>query len=115
MVPGSSGAAGGGPLPPAYAEGSSPTVPLSSFSPEPPRASVDWVSYHERSTRRLGFSLRVAHQLTFSRRSSTHLTYQAKWVTYRVWCHRKGHSVSRRSIPKVADFLLYLRRSLHLS
>ena len=59
--------------------------------------------------------MRVAHQLTFSSRSSTRLNFQAKWVTYRAWCHRKGHSVSRPSISKVADFLLYLRRSLHLS
>ena len=44
-----------------------------------------------------------------------HLSYQAKWITYRGWCHWKGHSVSRPSISKVADFFLYLRRSLHLS
>ena len=34
---------------------------------------------------------------------------------YRSWCHRHGHSVSRPTVAKVADFLLYLRRSLSLS
>ena len=47
----------------------------------------------------------MARQLTGSRRSSTR----------RDWCHRHGRSVSRPTIPKIADFLLFLRRSLHLS
>ena len=46
---------------------------------------------------------------------STRLNYQSKWSTYRAWCHSRGHSVSHPSVPKIADFLLYLRRSLHLS
>ena len=33
----------------------------------------------------------------------------------RSWCHRHGHSVSRPTVAKVADFLLYLRSSLSLS
>ena len=115
MVPRSSGAAGGGSVPPACAEGSTQTTPLSSFSSEPPHASVDWLSYCERSALSLGFSSRVAHQLSFSRRSSTLMNYQAKWVTYKSWCRRHGHSISRPSIAKIADFLLYLRCSLYLS
>ena len=43
------------------------------------------------------------------------MNYQAKWAVYRAWCHRHGHSVSRPSVSKVADFLLYLRRSLSFS
>ena len=43
------------------------------------------------------------------------MNYQAKWTVYRSWCHRHGHSVSRPSVAKVADFLLYLRCSLLLS
>ena len=34
---------------------------------------------------------------------------------YRSWCRRHGHSVSQPTVAKVADFLLYLRRSLSLS
>ena len=57
----------------------------------------------------------MASQLTRFRRRSTRVNYQAKWVVYRSWCHRHGHSVSRPTVAKVADFLLYLRCSLVLS
>ena len=62
-----------------------------------------------------GFSDAVAGQLAHCRRRSTRVNYQAKWVVCRSWCHRHGHSVSRPTVAKVADFLLYLRRSLSLS
>ena len=115
VVPGSLEAPSACAGPSAYAEGSTQTTALPSLSSEPPRASHDWLSYCERSGRHLIFSSRVAHQLTHCRCSSTHITYQARWVTYRAWCHRLGHSISQPSISKIADFLLYLRRSLHLS
>ena len=114
VVPGSLGAPGGCASPSAYAEGSTQTTALLSFSSEPPRASHDWLLYCEQSARHLGFSSREAHQLTHCRRSSTRMNYQARWVTYRAWCHRHGHSISHLSISKIADFL-YLHRSLHLS
>ena len=41
--------------------------------------------------------------------------YQARWATYRTWCRTEGHSISRPTIPKIADFLLYLRRRKSLS
>ena len=34
---------------------------------------------------------------------------------YRSWCHRQGHSVSRPTVAKVADFLMFLRSTLSLS
>ena len=114
MVPGSSGTSGGGSLLPARKERSSQTAPLPSFSPEPPCASAGCLAYLQRSARHSGFSSAVAHQLTLCRRHSTKITYQAKWAVYRAWCHRHGHSVSRPSVSKVADFLLYLCRSLSL-
>ena len=43
------------------------------------------------------------------------MNYQARWLAYRAWCRGQGHSISRPTISKIADFLLYLRRSLHLS
>ena len=43
------------------------------------------------------------------------MNYKAKWLTYRSCCRCEGHSLSRPSIPKVADFLLYLRKPLPLS
>ena len=39
------------------------------------------------------------------------MNYQARWVTYQTWCRTHGHSISRPSISKIADFLLYLRLS----
>ena len=115
LVPGPSGAASGDPPLPAMKEGSSQITPLSSLPPEPVRASADCLSYLRRSARQAGFSDAVAGQLTHCRRRSTHVNYQAKWVVYCSWCHRHGHSVSRPTVAKVADFLLYLRRFLSLS
>ena len=59
--------------------------------------------------------MRVAHQLASCHRSSARLNYQAKWLVYRTWCRRQGHSVSCPSVSEVADFLLYLHHSLRLS
>ena len=115
LVSGPSGVSGGCPSVPSTSEGSTQTASLPSFPPEPPRASADCVSYIERSARTYGFSLAVARQLACCRRPFTSLNYQAKWVVYRAWCARHGHSVSRPTVPKVASFLPYLRRSLSLS
>ena len=115
LVSGLTGTVGGGSSSSAVVSGSAPSAPFSSLSSQPPRSSVDWLSHCERSARTLGFSASVAHQLARSRRSSTHRNYQSKWVTYRNLCHRHGRSVSSPTIPKIADFLLSLRRSLHLS
>ena len=115
LVSGPSGASGGCSGVPPTAEGSAQTAPLPSLSPEPPRASADCISYLERSARSFGFSSAVARQLACCRRVSIRVNYQAKWAVYRAWCRRHGHSVSRPSVPKIASFLLYLRRSLSLS
>ena len=115
LVPEPSRASGGDSLLPATTEGSSHTAPLPSLSPEPPRASADCLAYLQRSARHSGFSSAVARQLTLCRRRSTRLNYQANFAVSRAWCHRHGHSVSRPSVAKVADFLLYLHRSLSLS
>ena len=115
VVPGSSGASGRGSFLPATKKGSAQTAPLLSLSPEPPRASADCLAYIQRSARHSGFSSAVARQLTLCRRRSTRVNYQAKWAVYRTWCHRHGHSVSRPSVSKIADFLLYLRCSLSYS
>ena len=110
-----SGTASGDPPLHATKEGSSQTTPFPSLPPEPVRASADCLSYLRRSARQAGFSDAVAGQLTHCRHHSTRVNYQAKWVVYHSWCHRHGHSVSRPTVVKVTDFLLYLRRSLSLS
>ena len=111
LVPGPSGDS----LLPATKEGSSQTASFPPLPPEPVRASADCVSYLQRSARHAGFSAAVARQLAHCQRRSTCVNYQAKWLVYRAWCHRHGHSVSRPTVFKVDDFLMYLHRSLSLS
>ena len=115
LVSGPSGASGGCSGFPPTAEGSTQTAALPSLSPEPPRASSDCLSYIECSAHAFGFSASVARQLARYGRCSTRVNYQAKWEVFRSWCYHHGHSVSRLTVPKIASFLLYLRRSLSLS
>ena len=61
------------------------------------------------------FSKHVAQQAALARRPSSRAGYQAKWSVYRQWCHSTGHSVSRPSLSKIADFLFWLCRSKKLS
>ena len=68
-----------------------------------------------RFTRAAGFSSSVASQASLSRRPSSRKAYQLKWQVYRSWCHSHGHSVSRPSLSKVADFLCWLHSSKNLS
>ena len=58
---------------------------------------------------------RVAAQVGLAWRSSYHTNYQLKWSVYRQWYRSVGHSISRHSLLMVADFLLWLRRSMKLS
>ena len=81
------------------------------FPSEPPRTSSPTI---RQAFRLLSVSGSPTYS-TFCRRKSTRVNYQAKWLTFRTWCRREGHSVSHPSIPKIVDFLLYLRKSLHLS
>ena len=46
---------------------------------------------------------------------SSRAVYQLRWSVYRSWCHSHGHSVSRPSLVKVADFLSWLRSTRGLS
>ena len=61
------------------------------------------------------FSSRVAKQVGLARRPSSRAGYQSKWLIYRRWCHSEGHSISRPSLSKIADFLFWLRQSRKLS
>ena len=38
-----------------------------------------------------------------------------RWLIYRLWCRAEGHSISRPSLAKIADFLFWLRCSRRLS
>ena len=94
VVPGASGAFGGGSVLPSTAEGSTQTAAFPLLPPKPPCAQADCVSFVQRSARHFGFSSAVARQLAYCRRPSTRLNYQAKWTVYCEWYRRHGHSVS---------------------
>ena len=106
-VAGPSGGSASAPQPPAPA---SVSLPL----PGSPQASASCLETLRRFTRAAGFSAAVASQASLSRRPSSRKSYQLKWQVYRQWCHSHGHSSSRPSLAKVADFLCWLRSLKHL-
>ena len=115
MVPRPSGVADGSTGPVTRQTRSTQTTPLPQVSPEPPRALPSCVETVQRFARQEGFSKGVAKQIALARRPSTNVIYQQKWSTYRSWCKEVGVSVSRPTIPKIANFLLYLRKRRRLS
>ena len=62
-----------------------------------------------------GFSSAVASQASLARRPSSRANYQLKWSVYRSWCRSHGHSISRPTLSKVAEFLGWLKSSRGLS
>ena len=68
-----------------------------------------------RFPRAAGFSSAIAEQSALARRPSSRAVYQVRWSIYRDWCHSNGHSVSRPTLAKVADFLCWLRYTRGLS
>ena len=115
VVPGSAGGPSGATLSVANEERSTQTAPFSPLSHGAPIASASCLETVWRFSRHEGFSRGVANQLTFSRRPSTQAVYQAKWNVYRRWCERHERSISNPTLPKVADFLLFLFNRKHLS
>ena len=114
VVPGPSGSGGGRSGSSAAVSRPSTTATLPSSSSGSVRAVSSCVETIQRFARSQGFSAHVAKQSSLARRSSSRAGYQAKWSIYRHWCRSEGHSISRPSLPKVADFLFWLRRSKKL-
>ena len=94
---------------------SSASAPLPSFSSGGVQAVPSCLETIKRFTRAGGFSKHVAQQVSLARRPSSRAGYQSKWLVFRQWCRSKGHSISRPSLAKIADFLFWLRRSRRLS
>ena len=90
-------------------------APLPSIPSRGVQAVASCLETIQRFTRARGFSKRVAQQVSLARRPSSRAGYQAKWLVFRRWCRSEGHSVSRPSLSKIADFLFWLRRSRRLS
>ena len=95
---------------------SRPPAPASVSRPLPgsPQASFSCLETLRCFTRAAGFSSAVASQASLSRRPSSRKAYQLKWQVYRTWCHSHGHSVSRPTLSKVAEFLCWLRSAKNL-
>ena len=88
---------------------------LSSSLPGSPSAQASCLATLQRFTRAAGFSSAVAEQSSLARRPSSRAIYQVRWSIYSSWCHDNGHSVSRPTLAKVADFLYWLRFTRGLS
>ena len=112
-----------GPAPAFAGSPSGPTVPsrplalasVSSSLPGSPSAQASCLATLQQFTRAAGFSSAVAEQSSLARRPSSRAVYQVRWSIYRGWCHSNGHSVSRPTLAKVADFLYWLRYTRGLS
>ena len=96
-------------------QGSSASTPLPSVSSGGVQAIPSCLETIKQFTRAGGFSKHVAQQVSLARCPSSHANYQSKWLVFRQWCRSKGHSISRPSLAKIADFLFWLRRSRRLS
>ena len=107
-VAGTSSGSTGPSRPPALASVSSPL-------PGSPSAQASCLETLQRFARAAGFSSAVAEQSSLARRPSSLAVYQARWSIYRSWCRKHGHSISRPTLAKVADFLYWLRFTRGLS
>ena len=115
VVPRFAGTSSGTSPPVARTERSSQTTTFPPLPSKSPSAKPSCLETVQQFARHEGFSKSVAKQLSLARRKSTRIIYQNKWNTYRKWCRKKGHSVSRPSLPKITEFLLYLHETKHLS
>ena len=115
VVSGASGVSGGQSSGSTSGQGSVEPASCTSATSGSVKASSSCLETIQRFVRSCGFSRHVAKQTALARRPSSRVGYQAKWSVYRKWCTSEGHSISRPSLPKIADFLFWLRRSKKLS
>ena len=115
MVSGSSGFGGRRPRRSPTVQRPSAAAPLPPVTSGSVQAVSSCLETIKRFTRAGGFSRRVAQQVSLARRPSSRAGYQSKWLVFRQWCRSEGHSISLPSLPKIADFLFWLRRSCRLS
>ena len=108
VVSGSSGSGGRRSGSSSAVQRPSASASLPSFSSGSVQALSSCLETIKRFTRAGGFSKRVAQQVSLARRPSSCAGYQSKWLVFRQWCRSEGHSISRPSLPKIADFLFGL-------
>ena len=88
---------------------------VSSSFPGSQSAQASCLATLQRFPRAAGFYSAVAEQSSLARRPSSRAVYQVRWSIYREWYHNNGHSVSRPTLAKVADFLYWLQYTRGLS
>ena len=115
VVSGAPGVGGGRASGSASGQGSVEPASCTSATSGSVKASSSCLETIQRLVRSCGFSSHVAKQTALARRPSSRAGYQVKWSVYRKWCTSEGHSISRPSLSKIADFLFWLRRSKKLS
>ena len=108
VVSGALGVSGGRSSGSASGQGSVEPPSLSSTASGSVKASSSCMETIQRFVKSCGFSRHVAKQTALARKPSSRAGYQAKWLVYRRWCTTEGHSISRPSLPKIADFLFGL-------
>ena len=115
MVSGASGSGCGRSGDTSSVQRSSQTTLLPSIPSGGVKAVSSCLKTIQRFAQSQGFSTHVAQQSALARQPSSRAGYQARWAVFRKWCHDKGHSVSRPSLQKIADFLFWLRITRKLS
>ena len=111
VIPGASGSGCGRSGDTSSVQRSSQTTPLPSIPSGGVKAVASCLETIQRFAQSQGFSKHVAQQSALAHHPSSRAGYQARWAVFRKWCHDKGHSVSRPSLQKIADFLFWLRRT----
>ena len=80
-----------------------------SVPPEPVIAQPARLDIVEQSVKSLGFSEAVSKRISSaSTRESTQKVYNTRWTEFANWCTGQGLDPMTCTIPKVADFLLFL-------
>ena len=75
---------------------------------KPPSSQLSRLRVIKQSIRDKYFSKNVADFVSKSRRPSTQKVYDAKWIVYIRWCHRRKVNPVSAPLTVTADFLMYL-------
>ena len=84
---------------------------VSSGSRTIPSSRLDFITS---TLKKKGFSSMSTAAILRAHRPSTTASYNVRWLCFQRWCRRLKIRPQSISIPQLAEFLLYLRNSLHL-
>ena len=74
---------------------------------KPPSFQPSRLGVIKPSIRDKKFSNNIADFVSRSRRISTQKVYDAKWIVYTRWCHRRKDNSVSAPLTVIADFLIY--------